>query len=257
MRYYANHAINSQNHKSNARYPGGPIIWSDEIRAFAWRLRNIADAAYYLPDKCEYKEYFMRVIDHNLKSLDSMKDIEPHNVNLETGYIMLATANVAQGAEYDYNLIRTSPWQYDYVVWAIQRAIDHGAQGGRIARDLILQFLLEPAYNEVVARDWNPRHLTSYRRIVGKQMKVGGEFVWFSWKEQFVHDDDYLRRREPVWSYGHSLRMAAVVAKKADKPWADKAHKFLWDMLTEKRQLGAISSSDLVYGQYALAYHYN
>ena len=250
--HHAHYAIKASFTPRNSELYDSPILWRGEVRSFGWILRNIADAAYYLPDDCEYKEHFKSIVDINLKNFDSIVEKEPNKVS-PLGIIKLNYMIESTGTEYDYNWVQISPWQSTFVLWAVQRAIDHGAQGGRIARDLLLQALLEPAYNKNTGFD--PRYLAGYYVKVGREMKTDATNIWFpSWTEVF--QVNYADTPEPDWSYGYVVRLAVIVAKKAGKPWADDVHKFFWDMFIEKNQINNILNSD-VYSQFSLAYNYD
>ena len=252
MLHYGHNAINNASISKKSDIYDGPILWIEQVRGFAWLLREVTDAATYLPDDNQYKEYFKSVVNRNLTGIDSIIQKEPNRVS-PLGVIKLSYMIATLSSEYDYNWNEFSPWQTSYLLWSMQRAIDQGFQGGTVARDLMLKVLFEPVYKKT---GYNPRYIAGYYTKFGKEMKKGGSNVWFqTWDEVF--EENYAKAAEPDWGYGHVLRLSCVVAKKAGMSWADDVHKFVWNMLEEKNQLGNITRNETVHSQFALQYNYD
>jgi hypothetical protein len=69
MRYWASYCV-------LRLWPGGGrwglgLLWPDEVRGRGWALRNMADAAAYLPDTDEFRPYFQRIVQRNLDDFDA------------------------------------------------------------------------------------------------------------------------------------------------------------------------------------------
>ncbi len=106
---------------------GGTLIIDDpQLRARAWALRDIGNAAFILPDDAPLKTYFKTALDSNLRAL--MKT-----------YVLDGTMDKAGETEgyfrekVDKDPLRISPWQNDFMVIAIgQEALRGSALAGEI-----------------------------------------------------------------------------------------------------------------------------
>ncbi|MFQ5563760.1 MAG: calcium-binding protein [Parvularculaceae bacterium] len=140
----------------NGRWPqlregGLKAIGVEQVRASAWSLRDISDAAFILPDDHLLKDYFKQALHDNLDAM------------VEKYVVRRAMRDAGELEGYFEELIerepeRISPWQNDYVVLALWLAARRG-EGGALK-------LLEWAENFHTGRflspDFEPKHGTAY-----------------------------------------------------------------------------------------------
>jgi hypothetical protein len=97
------------------------LVYSDQVRAQAWTLRNIADAAYVLPDDEPMKAHFASILNANLAWFN-------------TTYTNNIGANpfgaLTNGYAYSYNSeTGIAPWQDDFFTSVIGHAAERGFAG--------------------------------------------------------------------------------------------------------------------------------
>ena len=145
-RYYAEEMAFWANYSMLRTYPADGVRGSDgilannEVRGYAWALRNIVDAAAYYPDS-PVRDYLAQKVQANLQWLDAYANAQDPITNpfriLWTGY-------------------RPEPgfialWEQNYLAYAIDRAAKQGFSGGLAHRDAIARlqlrlFTSEPEY---------------------------------------------------------------------------------------------------------------
>ena len=127
---------------------GRGILATNQVRGFAWGLRNLSDAAAYLPDGDPMQSQYRRIVRENLTWLDNWatKHAGPLKMAWLPGY----------GTEVDHNGQRFAQlWMYDYLAWSIHHAQQLGFTGGTRFRDQVVRLQTElfvsPIYNREYA----------------------------------------------------------------------------------------------------------
>jgi hypothetical protein len=137
-RYYLDEMMFWANWGVVATWPGHPkyprrgpsgLVWSVGHRGQAWVLRNVIDFAAYAPDEHEYKGYFTRIVNDNLVNYDSYAVTD--NTPLE-----LVIDDLTHHGNYLQNPLS---WQYVYLAWVLDRAIDQGFTSTGALRDRLLR----------------------------------------------------------------------------------------------------------------------
>lgn len=119
----------------NARQNGGLIVEKDnQTRGIAWGLRNMADAAAYLPDSDPVKTYLATFVNNNLAWFNTYAT--GHTAPVGTYFEQVSNWGNAG------NACVMSVWENNYVAWSIQHANDQGFSGGDLLRDAIAQWQL-------------------------------------------------------------------------------------------------------------------
>src|SRR5205807_952400 len=118
-------------------YPRGSdgILAVNQVRGIAWSLRNLADAAAYLPDGDPLKVSFGQKVANNLAWLD--RYAAAHSTPLGTLWEDKRPENQQQPTQ-----VWVAPWEQNYLAWAIDRVNQQGFQGGLVQRDRIARFQL-------------------------------------------------------------------------------------------------------------------
>ena len=237
-RYYSDEMLFRANYAVLSAYPGYPgsallrrgaqgILWEQEMRAIAWALRDLTDAAFFLPDGSPYKNYFKRIMDTNLQVMDEyVAALEP-----PLGIVNFGGSRASDNEQF-------APWQYAYFAWALQHAIEQGEApayaepAGSIVRDSIFRALFEPA---IIETGFLPEYLDGYwvKYATRGGAGIGGTVFYETWQELF--ENNYLNEDgspAPIssWSYGVNLHVALISAKKAGYPGIDKAYDFCVSM---------------------------
>lgn len=116
---------------------GGSMGWlhSNEVRGFGWGLRNLADAAAYLPDEYPLKSYFVEKVVNNLEWLDNYA--LTHQTPLGTLWERKRLEDF--WPKFD-DRAWIGLWEQNYLVWAADRANKHGFTGGTYHRDRVGKF---------------------------------------------------------------------------------------------------------------------
>ena len=147
---------------------GQGILATNQVRGFAWSLRNIADAAVFLPDNDPLRTPFRRIVENNLAWLD-------HWAETHTGPLGIAWLP-GYGTEVDGTQRFAQLWMYDYLAWSIHRANQLGFTGGTKFRDQVVRLQTELFVN----RDFDREHAAPGRLPIGVTSKSDGSTKYFS-----------------------------------------------------------------------------
>jgi hypothetical protein len=260
-RYYSDEMLFRASHAVLSTYTGYPepgavcrngtegMLWNNQLRGIAWSLRDLTDAAFYLPDASLYKSYFATILGSNLNGMDE------HTKKLDSplGFIGFGRNLVDR-------YVQIAPWQYAYFAWAMQHAIEQGeaslggAPAGSVTRDSAFRSLFEPA---IIDTDFPPEYLAGYYVNIGTRIGTSGILSEFfrTWKEVYESNyvnDDGSPMPIPAWGYGADLHIAAIAAKKAGYPGADKAYSFIVGM-SDRSTSKFMNNITSIWGQFAFA----
>lgn len=128
----------------NRKGPQGLLI-GNEVRGIGWGLRNLADAAAYLPDLSPVKSYLASKVVNNLTALDQ------HAATLKSGPLQtLFPGRRPEDTMPPYqSFVWISLWEQSYLAWAIDHAMQHGrvaafnfASAGETVRNRIARLQL-------------------------------------------------------------------------------------------------------------------
>jgi hypothetical protein len=167
MAFWADYAIQAtyQDEQNNFRHRGQGLMYCMEVRGFAWALRNIADAAAYLPDGHPLKKHFADKVANNLEWLD--KHQAQHQTALGPAWFL-----VHGRIDFREDKIRLPLWQYNYLAWAVERANQHGFAGGMRWSEAIARFQL----SLFTSPEYNRQNATPYRLRVGEASEAELQF---------------------------------------------------------------------------------
>lgn len=152
-RYYADELAMQAAWAVFGRWPalrdgGVKAIDVEQVRASAWSLRDLSDAAYLLPDQHPSKEYLTRALDQNLM-VARKKYIDQR---------FFKNAGALEGFFEEYinaDPERISPWQNDYMALALALAAARGNEDALVLLSWSLNFhagrLLSPGFEKEFA----------------------------------------------------------------------------------------------------------
>ncbi len=124
-------------------HPGSwGFIVGNETRGVGWGLRNMADAAAYLPDADPLKPYLAEKVAHNLAWLEEFGQTQAGPLGVAFHGAFNVAADDFWGSQPDPPL-RVKLWFENFAAWGIQRANDHGFAGGETYRNGIARFQLQ------------------------------------------------------------------------------------------------------------------
>jgi hypothetical protein len=108
----------------NRKGPQGLLI-GNEVRGIGWALRNLGDAAAYLPDESPMKAYLASKVAANLA------DLEKYGATFSSGPVQtLFPRRRPEDAMPPYQAYMwISLWEQSYVAWAVDRVMQHGQVG--------------------------------------------------------------------------------------------------------------------------------
>lgn len=148
---------------------GRGILATNQVRGFAWGLRNISDAAAYLSDSDPMRAQFQRIVRENLTWLDDWA--KQHAGPLKMAWLP------GYGTEVDNDGQRFAQlWMYDYLAWSIQHAQQLGFTGGTRFRDQVVRIQTEL----FVSSSYNREFAGPGRLAIGRVSAVNGSTRYFS-----------------------------------------------------------------------------
>jgi methionine-rich copper-binding protein CopC len=114
-----------------ARQQGG-LLENNQPRGIAWGLRNVVDAAAYLPGNDPTRAYLATMVENNLAWLDSYatSHVTPLGTYFESAAI--------DGTNY----AEIPVFETNFIIWSIQHANDQGFAGGDVLQNALGEFTL-------------------------------------------------------------------------------------------------------------------
>lgn len=212
-RYYADEMAFWANYVLLATWPGGRTrrqdgnIFGNEVRGIAWGLRNLVDAATYIPDADPWKKYFTQKVVANLEFAD--RYATSHKTPLGTYFD-------GNSWEPDFPNVWTidRPWQLNYLAWSLAHAQDQGFVPGGKLRDGLLAFQVKLFSS---APEYPIEYGAPYRLLVGKTAADGtplyygtlGEMLDATWPVK----DGKRKPHDPMpTDWGAAARSTLVLA---------------------------------------------
>jgi hypothetical protein len=241
------------------RFPGSHgLIVFNETRGIGWGLRNIADAAFILPDAHPLKTYFAAKVENNLLWLDDYA--ATFNSGL-LGSMFPYRRPEGRTADNYAPWAWISMWEQSYVGWAVDRArrILEMPEGlgflERLAAFDLKLFTSEPDF----PREWAGIYLLAVGRHSTTPLDFNTDVITYfqTMKEIFetsstAKDDpdgdgpqepasggvgDFYRQFEGF--YGPEHRLLVMVARGLGMPGAEEAYAYLMAHVDDSRPDGA------------------
>ena len=137
------------------------LIYNLQTRGLGWGLRNLGDAATYLPDSYPVKGYLLTKVNNNLQWADDYA-----NGVLTGRYWGVNFAPVSPlGASIPYDsgsgTANVAQWETNFVAWAIDHLWQQGFTKGLAFRDRVAKFQIkmfnsEPEFPRICAAPYRP-----------------------------------------------------------------------------------------------------
>jgi hypothetical protein len=213
-------------------FPGSHgLIVFNEVRGIGWGLRNIADAAFILPDEHPLKEYFAEKVTNNLAWLDDYATT--FNLSGEVRAMFPFRRGIEDSNNPPYVWIAL--WEQSYVGWAVDRARRILADPNGIdflTRLAEFDVKLFQSPDDVFPREW----AGIYVLAVGEYTGAFQASYFPTLKQVFTVSSNAKRDpastigdfyREFEGFYGPESRLMLMIARGLNIPGADEAYTFL------------------------------
>jgi hypothetical protein len=126
--YWANFCLIGTFSADHARKGAQGLLAYNEVRGVGWALRNLGDAAAYLPDADPMKEYLAS------KTWNNLVDLQRYGSTFQSGPVQ----TMFPGKRPEDDNPRYAPymwvslWEQAYLAWAVDRVMQHGPVTARI-----------------------------------------------------------------------------------------------------------------------------
>src|SRR3954470_635260 len=221
-RYYAEEMAFWANYGMLRTYPADGVRSSqgilayNEVRGYAWALRNLGDAAAYYPDASPVRSYLSQKVTANLQWLDRYANAQDPATN---PFRILWLDKRPDGAQY------ISMWEQNYLAYAIDRANKHGFAGGTAHRDAIAKFQLR-----LFSSDPDYPRAQGAPYIVGVGTPVGSGLTFFTSMAQ-IWAATQGNERPFAGYYGPEARLNLMMAVESGWAGAQAAYDYLWPFI--------------------------
>lgn len=186
------------------------IVGVEQVRARAWGLRNLVDAAAYLPDADPAKAYLSSKVANNLDYYDTYAQDHAAET-LGTTFERPTTSGIG---------LETNQMQSNFLAWAIRHANRQGFSGGRDLEEMMAAFQLRLFTSDP---DYPREYAAPYWIVVGT-IEEGNVWTYFEtmaeiWAASFVNPDTTVIPPDPFAGfYGIDARLSLLLA--IAKGWA-------------------------------------
>jgi hypothetical protein len=222
MQFWADYALLKTSPQEGRNGSEGLLGPGNEVRGFGWTLRNLADAAAYLPDGDPYKAYFAQKVENNLQWLDNW-------AANNTGPLGVAwiRPSMFEGDPQNQQ-VWMKLWGYDYLAWAIGHANQAGFTGGENWLTPFLTFEV----SLYTSPDWNPADGAPYAIAVGANNSDGSVTYYTSLAQVYANTFTNPDATAPLSYYGPITRIILEMAANDSLAGATDALAYLNPLVT-------------------------
>ena len=221
MKFWANYDIISSwpGNYNSSRQCGQGLMQMNQVRGFGWTLRNMSDAAAYVPDNDPFKPYMANIVRNNLSWLDQNSQTSP----LGVGMAWIDKRPENQGS----SKVVIADWEQNYLAWAIDHANQQGFQGGQLHRDA------QARWQFSLFQDTNYRaYAGSYTINVGTRDSQGIPTMFTTW-QQLYQANGWVAGGQAEFRgyYGVDARLMLMIARKNAWTGAQGAYDYLFQII--------------------------
>jgi hypothetical protein len=247
MAFWANYALLStfQDAYYNTRGGKAGLLKSNEVRGIAWALRNLVDAAAYLPSDDPVRAYLAEKVANNLKWADKLA-VE-HKTPLGTYLEGQAPEQVGTKV---WAVPR--PWQNNFLAWSLDHAAAQGFSGGERLRDRLARF----QYRLFTSKDYPREYACAYTLVIGTRDAEGKVRYFDTLKEVFdaTYGKPPAKPLSVAGYYGPDARLMLMIARKKRWPGAEDAYKYLFNWADAKDRSNTLKADLRVRSGWAIAF---
>jgi len=205
------------------------LLRCNEPRGIAWVLRNMADAAAWLPDGDPAVRYIGDKVRNNLEDLDTLVTRDPTPLGTPF-HTWMRGAQRADGSR----TVGVATWENNYIAWAIDRANDQGFTGGRSLRDLLARWQVRLfTAGEDFPRDYAANSTYAVGTLVDPAQLSGRVNFFTSLREVF--EQSGLKDTKPTaWSgyYGVDARLMLMIGMREGWAGAREGYEYVHGQIT-------------------------
>jgi hypothetical protein len=205
----------------------------NQVRGFAWVIRDLANTAAYLPDNHPLKNYFVEKIGNNLTWLE--QHCGPEGLGIVSAFKDYWPMNSS-----DPSHVYISPWQEQYVAWAIDNANRQGFVGALNVRDTVARFSLSLLTHDVDFRQYGG----PYYMIVGDRNTTTRQITWYTTWDQVHQANGWtpggVSSAPLTGYYGPEARIMSMINLQNNVPRAQEAYDYLWPLVAIQPHRGGI-----------------
>jgi hypothetical protein len=247
MKFWANFGLlrTWQDPRTNMREGSAGLLFkANEPRGVAWVLRNLVDAAAYLPDDDPLKPYLAKKIAHNLTWIDEWAKTKQTSL----GPAWLKFGEVPLDKQ---DRVWISPPQNHFLAWSLDHANDQGFTGGQIWRDQIARFTMQL----FTSPGWRRENAAPYRIAIGEALNAKIELdsrlepgvddsvrYYTTFAESHNNTFRHGEQAEPFagW-YGHYARLMLLIGMRNGWVFARAGYEYLNPFLVNRTRNGGPS----------------
>ena len=226
MAFWANYVLLStyQDRRHNTRAGNQGLLYANEVRGMGWGLRNLADAAAYLPDEDPLKRSLAEKVETNLRWFDDYADNHPTPLG--------AVFWPDKRPENDSMPPRVwiAQLEQNYLAWAIDHVNKQGFTGGLRHRDRVARFQLRLFTSDP---DFKREFAAPYVLAIGERDAAGKVKYYESMAELFQKNFPNPKDKGVDFAgyYGVDARLMLLIGIENGWEGAQDAYDWLWPKL--------------------------
>jgi hypothetical protein len=228
MKYWADFALIKTSPLEGRNGSAGLLGPGNEVRGFGWTLRNLADAAAYLPDSDPMKGYFAQKVENNLQWLDTWAQQNTGPL----GVAWIRPSSTMFEGDPQHLQVWDKSWMDDYLAWAVGHANQAGFQGGDLWMNEMLRFDVS-LFN---SPGWNPANGCPYVLALGANNPNGTVTYYTTLSQVYAHTYANPDASKPISWYGGITRIMLCMAAKQNMSGALSALAYLNPLVVQPLQ---------------------
>jgi hypothetical protein len=163
---------------ANPDYRGQDQGWvGSQVRAMAWAMRALGEAAYATPDNHPMKAYFVNHIQFNIDHQTSHEQASPNIFGLSTSDSYTWAYDLGGGTENG-----EAPWQDDFFTWTVGHLVEQGFTSATWLRDYKAKYPID--------RLTHPDFCYVFAAMYTRQfMDTKGSPLYASWADVYLKNE--------------------------------------------------------------------
>jgi hypothetical protein len=223
MKYWANFCLISSQPDDYARNAAQGLLISNEVRGMGWAMRNLADAAAFLPDADSSRAYFAQKLRNNLEWLEHYASTHETPLNTVFGGHRRWAEDSARSPQAH---VFIALWEHTYLAWAVDRALQLGFSQGAAFRDRVARFQLRLFTSD--SEGFDRSFAGSYVFAVAETQTSLGRWTYLtSMRDLFTLAKSYGDYRPFPGYYGPEARLMLLIGTHRRWPGASESLLYL------------------------------
>jgi hypothetical protein len=229
----------------NDQRQGFNLFPTNQVRGAAWGLRNLVDAAAYLPDSDPMHAYFTRKVQQNLAYADTYADTT--HTPLGTYFDSLYTGPAPEDWG-STGLFIDRPWMNLYVAWSLDHARKQSFTGGLHLRDSLVHFAIRlfQSSSDPTSPDYYPQTYGGpYKLKIGDVVNTGPVY-YQTLREMFTatYGNPPSAPNPLVGYYGPEERLVAMIGIENGMPGSQQVYDYIMSIVNSQNTASPQESND-------------